>query len=156
MRIDQIVKVIQMEETEAPKHLYSTSEDMTDWKITYFYIKGFNTCKEEYDSKEIEFNKEELYEAIRNTELVSDDMAGEIAEALSDPDEWHIHGYGISKDVLGKRLKLIIDDFGNNPVLNDQLKTHQNLLEDYMTKMRQSGIIQMKGTYRPLQMERGD
>ena len=64
MRIDQIVKVIQMEETEAPKHLYSTSEDMTDWKITYFYIKGFNTCKEEYDSKEIEVDRQKARELL--------------------------------------------------------------------------------------------
>ena len=79
--------------------------------------------------------------------------AREIAEALSDPDEWHIHGYGISMEVLERDLNLIIDDFGNNPMLNQQIKIHQNLLEDYMTKMSQRGIIQIKGMYRPLPQE---
>ena len=70
MRIDQIVKV--------KRKNYIENDKVGQW-----YKDGYNACKEEYDSKEIEFNKEELYEAIRNTELVSDDMAGEIAEALT-------------------------------------------------------------------------
>jgi hypothetical protein len=75
--------------------------------------------------------------------------AREISEALSDPDQWHIHGYGISKDVLTRRLNLIIDDIDSDPILAQQLKDYQNLLDDYMTKMRQQTIIQIKGMYHP-------
>ena len=38
-----------MEETEMPKHQYSTSEDMQDWAMENSYIRGFN----EYHGKAI-------------------------------------------------------------------------------------------------------
>ena len=41
---EKIKKVMpkKMEETEMPKHAYSTSEDMTDWKMENSYIRGHN------------------------------------------------------------------------------------------------------------------
>src|SRR4030043_1154152 len=61
--------------------------------------------------------------------------AKEIAEELNNTDRWHTHGYGISMQVLQRKLKLIIDDFGKNPTLSAQINDYQKLLDDYMIKM---------------------
>lgn len=74
--------------------------------------------------------------------------AKEIAEELNNTDTWHTHGYGISMEVLHRKLKLLIDDFSKNPGLATQISDYQNLLDDYMTKMRQEGIIHVEGIYR--------
>lgn len=73
--------------------------------------------------------------------------AAEIAEVLNDTDKWHTHGYGISMDVLRKDLNLIIDDFGTNQQLDDKIKEYSTLLDDYMTKMMQVGVIHTTGNY---------
>lgn len=74
--------------------------------------------------------------------------AKEIAEELNNTDRWHTHGYGISMQVLQRKLKLLIDDFGKNATLSAQISDYQHLLDDYMSKMRQSGIIHVEGIYR--------
>ncbi len=74
--------------------------------------------------------------------------AKEIAEELNNTDTWHTHGYGISMQVLHRKLKLLIDDYGKNATLSTQISDYQYLLDDYMTKMRQSGIIHIEGMYR--------
>ena len=73
--------------------------------------------------------------------------AKEIAEELNNTDTWHTHGYGISMQVLQRKLKLIIDDFSKNKILSRQISDYQNLLDDYMAKMRHGGIIHIEGTY---------
>ena len=92
---------------------------------------------------------------LKVTKSMRKKRANEIASALNDTDKWHIHGYGISMEVLNKNLKLIIKNFEENPNLKQQLKEYHNLLEDYMTKMGQEAIIQIKGHYHPL-FERGE
>lgn len=74
--------------------------------------------------------------------------AKEIAEELNNTDRWHTHGYGISMQVLHRKLKLIIDDFSKNPTLSGQIADYQNLLDDYMSKMRHGGTIHIEGIYR--------
>lgn len=81
------------------------------------------------------------------TTAVRKRRAKEIAEELNNTDRWHTHGYGISMQVLHKKLKLEIDDFGKNSTLSAQLSDYQKLLDDYMTKMRQEGIIHIEGIY---------
>jgi hypothetical protein len=73
--------------------------------------------------------------------------AKEIAEELNNTDRWHTHGYGISMQVLQRKLKLIIDDFEKNKTLCTQICDYQSLLDDYMIKMRQRGIIHVEGIY---------
>ncbi len=73
--------------------------------------------------------------------------AAEIAKILNDTDKWHTHGYGISMDVLRKDLKLVIDDFSTDQQLNDKIKEYTTLLDDYMSKMTQLGIVQVVGNY---------
>lgn len=75
--------------------------------------------------------------------------AEEIATELNNTERWHVHGYGISMDVLIKDLKLVIDDFGTNLKLCDNIKQYHTLLDDYMAKMSQMGVIHKVGNYRP-------
>lgn len=73
--------------------------------------------------------------------------AKEIAEELNNTDRWHTHGHGISMQILQRKLKLLIDDFGKDATLSAQIAEYQHLLDDYMAKTRQSGIIHVEGIY---------
>lgn len=61
--------------------------------------------------------------------------AKEIAEKLNDTQRWRSHARGISISVVQKELKLVVDDFGENPGLadlNERLRLYYRLLQDYM------------------------
>jgi len=79
--------------------------------------------------------------------------ASEIAKELSNTERWHVHGYGISMEILRRYLNLLIDDFGQDLVLTGQIKGCYSLLEDYMAKMRHQGVIHTVGIYRPFAWE---
>lgn len=81
------------------------------------------------------------------TSAMKKKRAAEIAKKLNDTDKWHTHGYGISMDVLRQDLKLVIDDFSTNQQLNDKIKEYGALLDDYMSKMTQLGVIHVVGNY---------
>ncbi len=76
--------------------------------------------------------------------------AKEIATALSDTERWHIHGYGISMDVLTKDLNLLIDDFGTNPARSGLVRGYHSLLSDYMAKLRHEAVFHTIGHYHPI------
>lgn len=84
--------------------------------------------------------------------VVTDDMrkkrASKIAKELNNTERWHVHGHGISMDVL-RGLNLIIDDFGQNSMLNSQIRCYCALLDDYMVKTQQEGILHTVGIYLP-------
>lgn len=75
--------------------------------------------------------------------------AEEIATELNNTERWHVHGYGITIDVLVNDLKLLIDDFDKNPNLCDKIKQYHTLLDDYMTKMSHVGVVHKVGKYVP-------
>lgn len=77
--------------------------------------------------------------------------ASRIGKELNNTEKWHSHGYGISMDVLRKDLKLLIDDFGAIPKRRDIIRNYHSLLQDYMQKNRQTGIIHTTVTYLPFQ-----
>lgn len=79
--------------------------------------------------------------------------AHDIAAKLNDTETWHTHGYGISIQVLQRKLKLLIDDFGKNTEMNEKIKDYHELLTDYMTKRRARGIIHTIGNYLPFAWE---
>ena len=85
------------------------------------------------------------------TVKMKEDRAEEIAKELNNTERWHIHGYGISMDVLIKDLNLFIDDFGKKPIIYDKIKQYSHLLDDYMSKMSQVGVIHKVSNYRPFQ-----
>lgn len=62
------------------------------------------------------------------------DRAAEIAEALNDTKRWHSHNRGIPIAVLRRDLKLLIDDFGEDPALGPAVRGYYHLLKDYSFK----------------------
>jgi hypothetical protein len=72
-----------------------------------------------------------------------------IAKELNNTERWHVHGHGISMEVLRRDLNLLIDDFGQDPKLSDMIKGYHSLLSDYMKKMGQLVVIHTAGSYRP-------
>lgn len=87
---------------------------------------------------------------IRVTTQMRKRRAEEIAEELNNTERWHSHGYGISMEVLRRDLKLLINDFGQDPKLSSQIKQYHSLFYDYMIKMGRKGVIHTVGLYRPL------
>jgi hypothetical protein len=85
--------------------------------------------------------------------VVTDGMrkkrAAEIAKELNNTERWHVHGHGISMDVLRRDLNLMIDDFGQNATLSSQIRCYSGLLDDYMTKTGQQGVLHTVGVYVP-------
>lgn len=75
--------------------------------------------------------------------------AEEIARELNNHARWHSHGHGISMDVLRKNLKLIIDDFDLDPKLSKAISAYQSLLDDYMIKRGNVGVLHAVGQYVP-------
>ena len=61
--------------------------------------------------------------------------AEKIATILGDVKRWHSHGKGITmKELTGSDIKLIIDDFGENEKLNQQLRQYYDLFIDFCFK----------------------
>ena len=78
--------------------------------------------------------------------------AASIARMLNKTEKWHSHGYGISSDVLRKDVKLEIEDFDSNPVVGKKIRGYYNLLDDYMTKLGNMGVVHTKGRHIPFAM----
>jgi hypothetical protein len=73
-----------------------------------------------------------------------------IARSLNDTKKWHVHGNGISMDVLSKDLKLLINDFGEDENTSGIIRAYHDLLTDYLTKIQlQSGLVHVNGRFRP-------
>ncbi len=83
------------------------------------------------------------------TEEMKNDQAEEIARALNDTKRWHTHGRGISRDVLERDINLIINDLDTNEALNGKVKQYHDLLEDYMAKKADKGIVHIRQSYQP-------
>lgn len=83
------------------------------------------------------------------TQKMRERRAEEIARQLNDPERWHSHGYGISMEVLRRDLNLLIDDFDDNPSLAICINDYHSLLDDYMVKRDNSGVLHTVGQYVP-------
>jgi len=75
--------------------------------------------------------------------------AEEIANELNKTDRWHTHGRGISREVLERDIGLRIDDLDANEALNKKIKQYHDLLEDYMGKKADKGVVHIRGSYQP-------
>lgn len=67
--------------------------------------------------------------------------AEEIARMLNKTDEWHSHNRGISMVVLRDKLRLQIEDFGQNEDLNKAIGEYYRLLTDYLMRIKADGAI---------------
>jgi hypothetical protein len=84
---------------------------------------------------------------VQVTRKMKVDRAASIARELNKTSKWHVHGHGISKDVLKNDLKLIIDDFSMPPTRGIEVREYHNLLADYMARTAASGAIHFAGQY---------
>lgn len=82
------------------------------------------------------------------TDEMKKERANMIAKELNNTKRWHSHGYGISMDVLRRDLKLLINDYGNDPVLSAKIRGYHDLLADYMLRRASEGVIHIVGEYR--------
>lgn len=70
------------------------------------------------------------------TPKMKKERAEQIAEVLGDASRWHSHGRGISmKELRGKDIKLVIDDFSRDKQLNQQVRQYYDLFMDFCVKM---------------------
>jgi hypothetical protein len=72
------------------------------------------------------------------------ERAEEIAKTLNKIDKWNSHGRGIHMAVLRRDLKLLIHDFGANAALNDCIKDYHRLLQDYLSTLGNSWVVQTR------------
>jgi hypothetical protein len=86
---------------------------------------------------------------LKVTKAMKEERAEKIGAELSNSKKWHSHGYGISKEVLEKDLKLLVDDFGSDASLSMMIRSYHDLLSDYMGKRDYKGLIHIKGECRP-------
>jgi len=93
--------------------------------------------------KKTETRKKTVTNAMRKT------RAGIIAKQLNKTEKWHVHGHGISMEVLRKDLNLKIDDFAQDDKKNSCIKSYYDLLEDYMIKRSNRGVIHRNGFFQP-------
>jgi len=89
------------------------------------------------------------------TDGMKKERAREIATILNETDRWHVHGNGISMEVLRRDLNLVIDDFGTKEkqALSNQIKQYNSLLVDYVMKTGYHGAIHSTNIYRPYYAE---
>jgi hypothetical protein len=73
--------------------------------------------------------------------------AQEIAEMLGNANEWHSHGRGISMDVLQKKVRLQIEDFGKDSQLNQVVHSYYDLLTHYRHRLGNPSVIHCCGRF---------
>jgi hypothetical protein len=86
---------------------------------------------------------------IRVTTRMKEREAARIARELNNTEKWHVHGHGISMDVLEKDLNLRIDDFGKDPVRSKAIRGYHELMCDYMAKRQAKAALHFAGRYVP-------
>lgn len=105
---------------------------LEDWLVEYKF-KNWNLTKTR---------------SIQVTQKMKKERAKKIGEELNNTKRWHSHGYGISIDVLTKELNLLIDDYGAIQERSDAIRAYHDLLDDYMSKRNDRGVIHVCGHYR--------
>lgn len=85
------------------------------------------------DWKSHQTNKTKLGKPV--TQLEKEERAEEIARILGDNKLWHSHGRMIGVDRLQKLLRLRIDDYSRNPDFQRLVRSYNDLLIDYITRM---------------------
>lgn len=83
------------------------------------------------------------------TNIMKTRRAATIARELNKTEKWHSHGHGISMEILRRDLRLKIDDFDSNPDIGTRLKDYYNLLDDYMVKRGNRGVLHIRDSYVP-------
>lgn len=70
------------------------------------------------------------------TDAYKKERANKIAEILGEPKKWHSHGRGIGiRELQMDEIKLIVNNFGDTPDLNEAIRKYYDLLIDYLGKI---------------------
>ncbi|MFZ2114572.1 MAG: hypothetical protein WAU77_12695 [Solirubrobacteraceae bacterium] len=105
---------------------------LKDWLVKYKFK----------DWKRTETRKKQVTRKMRT------DRAKMIAEKLNKTDHWHSHSRGIPMEVLRRDLKLLVEDFGEDPELAAAVRDYYHLLKDYIIKRsHDSFVLHRKGLY---------
>lgn len=86
------------------------------------------------------------------SEKMKKNRAERIARMLQDTDRWNSHGRGISMAVLQNTIQLQIDDFGQDPTLNECIRNYCRLVQDYAGKMGKYQFLHTHKRNEPLQL----
>jgi len=86
------------------------------------------------------------------TQQLREERAGEIADKLNTPSEWHTHSRGISMQIMRDKLNLRIDDFSEDPDLHSVIKAYDRLLTDYLSRLGHNLVVHTKETYESLRV----
>lgn len=87
-------------------------------------------------------------QGIKVTHQMRVDRARDIAMKLNDMNLWHSHSRGIPMEVLRRKLKLLIDDFGEVEALAGPIHDYFRLLQDYqMRRAHYAFVIHTRGRY---------
>jgi hypothetical protein len=70
--------------------------------------------------------------------------AEEIADLLSDNNQWKSHGRPINIETLENDLRLKIEDYSNNNELRELIREYYDLLSDYVTSSNSPIFVQTK------------
>ncbi len=81
------------------------------------------------------------------TQQMRKDRAADIARKLNETNRWHSHSRGIPMTVLRRDLKLLIDDFGEDPELSAAVPGYYHLLKDYAFKRGNLVVIHTRERY---------
>ena len=81
------------------------------------------------------------------TQTMKIKRAEEIARKLNDTKKWRSHGRGLSITVIDKELNLLIEDFGIDAKMNQEVRDYSRLLQDYMFRRSHSLVVHTKEKY---------
>jgi ClpP class serine protease len=71
---------------------------------------------------------------IKVTRAMRKERANEVAKKLNDTKHWHSHGRGIPMQMIRRDLKLLVDDFEDDPALKQPIHDYFRLLQDYQAR----------------------
>lgn len=123
---------------QAELHQYEQARELSvallkEWLVKYKFKNWKKT-----ETRRLKVNKQMKVE-----------RAESIARDLNDTRKWHVHGHGISMEVLAKDVKLLIDDFGADGDLSAIIRGYNDLLSDYMKKLGMKGVVHVSGAFSP-------
>ena len=78
------------------------------------------------------------------TEKQKEKRAEEIADLLSNNNEWKSHGRPINIETLENELKLKIKDYSENQELRNLIREYYDLLSDFVKSSETSIFVQTK------------
>jgi hypothetical protein len=87
---------------------------------------------------------------LKVTKVMREKRAEEIGNLLNKIDKWNSHGRGIHMSILRRDLKLVIEDFEQDPDLKSAIRDYQQLLDNYRSTAHHQYVVQTREQYLPL------